>query len=293
MERFIRESLLRHIAPYLTQHDLGLTALVCSSWKDISYLPHLYLHVSFPLLSKSDLVDQEDFRGKKSFAECIQMKLYSPLPPPPYIDQNGKKPFEDILQIMLNTKQRFSLTQTVDFKNFMFSDEALDMAVKIFPRLEKIFIDGDRVTQSGLKLLQNFTRLRFLYLNIRKDSDIKTRLKLPASCEIVWGFLHLEENFQYCNKCGACFNINKNGPKSCLHHTQEYSGWGHSGSAFQCCGSNTPCYPGTPGCTYGYHSSTEKIIYYGIGYESWLPELLETPYTYEGVPNHPFISRRE
>jgi len=82
--------------------------------------------------------------------------------------------------------------------------------------------------------------------------------------------------FAECIKCGAIFReptaldttanndikakemdlVTEPDTTMCLFHPGTYEGYGHSCSSFQCCGSNTPSYRGTPGCVWAKHEAS-------------------------------------
>jgi hypothetical protein len=53
---------------------------------------------------------------------------------------------------------------SMQFKNYMFSDESLELAAQLFPSLEKLDLDGGRLTKKGITVIPKFTKLRFLSL---------------------------------------------------------------------------------------------------------------------------------
>jgi len=202
--------------------------------------------------------------------------IYSILKPP-------KEPLalDNVLEAILSSKERFVETRSVQFKNYMFSDKAIELATQLFPSLEKLDLDGGKITIEGMKLLQKFRKLRFLsvYCKDQRNWDPKVWLEPLES--------HLERliirrgkfNSLFMKKCTQCnflFNPKLNSSTSCLYHPGVYTGYGHSCSSFQCCGSNTPCYMGTPGCAYSYHVSEGVPLNYS--HEEWLPEFIDIPY---------------
>lgn len=54
----------------------------------------------------------------------------------------------------------------------MFSDNAIALVAEIFPCLEKLDLDGGRVTVAGLKLLERFHKLRFLSIYCGQVSQL-------------------------------------------------------------------------------------------------------------------------
>lgn len=54
----------------------------------------------------------------------------------------------------------------------MFSDNAIALVAEIFPCLEKLDLDGGRVTVAGLKLLERFHKLRFLSIYCGQVSEL-------------------------------------------------------------------------------------------------------------------------
>jgi len=97
----------------------------------------------------------------------------------------------------------------------------------------------------------------------------------------------IEPPFASCNKCGAIFRdqtscktktvgttadididaedmdlVTNSDYTLCLFHPGSYEGYGHSCSSFQCCGSNTPSYQGTPGCMWGQHEARGSNLSY-------------------------------
>ena len=47
----------------------------------------------------------------------------------------------------------------------MFSDKATQLATQVFPSLEKLDLDGKRITNEGIKFVKDFNKLRFLSIN--------------------------------------------------------------------------------------------------------------------------------
>ncbi|CAF3101903.1 unnamed protein product [Rotaria sp. Silwood2] len=88
-----------------------------------------------------------------------------------------------------------------------------------------------------------------------------------------------------CQRCGLYYNelINEK-TMLCLYHPGTYSGYDHSCSSFDCCGSNTPRYPSTLGCQYTYHdkwfnaSSSPNQRHYSFKLHDGHPEYMFQKY---------------
>jgi len=219
----------------------------------------------------------------RSVQRALELKLYSTMPPP-----EDNLALEKLLESMMPSKRRFVNTTTVKFKNYMFSDEAVNLATQLFPFLGRLDLDGARITNDVFRNLSNFRNLSFLSINCSNIPDIEDKHVQPLLPRLERLFVQAGRTtpnlalLKSCHNCKGFYNIGKNSSTSCLYHPGEYSGYGHSCSSFSCCGSNTPSYSGTPGCQYGSHlpmKETAKHRCVGRN-ENWLPEYEDVPYKF-------------
>ena len=59
----------------------------------------------------------------------------------------------------------------VQFKNYMFSDDAIQLATSVFPSLERLDLDGTRITIKGMKQVKGFPKLRSLLVYCKDVSN--------------------------------------------------------------------------------------------------------------------------
>lgn len=134
-----------------------------------------------------------------------------------------------------------------------------------------------QITQSDLqnlaKLEPQLTRLILLYAFDNGLEPISNAFNRSLEYEL----RYTPTTLVRCGNCYFYYNPSKNTDKSCLYHPGEYGGYGHSCSSFDCCGSNTPGYSGTPGCRFGPHTVLKRDAYRMD--EDWLPEFFDVPYT--------------
>ncbi|UJR24704.1 hypothetical protein I4U23_006078 [Adineta vaga] len=206
---------------------------------------------------------------------AIKVKLWLMILPP-----EDPKALESILNNITSSKesiQRFAFVTKVDFKNYLHTDESLRLTALLFPLIEQIRFEGKLLTEIGIEYIakgcKNLKYMEFYqchrslkadFLQLFNTEDHQRNLKRI--------FIHFETSFlsrdhfsienylpfmALCTKCRLFFNkIENEKEQLCLYHPGKYDGYGHSCSSFNCCGSNTPNYPSTLGCQYGYHTTT-------------------------------------
>jgi len=283
-ENIILQSHVAHIImQLLDQKDLCRAASVCKAWNEAAYDPSLWKIVDLPFPgTQPDKNTWGAFRLDRSLKHALDLKLYSTMRPP-----EDTEALEKLLKSMIPSKRRFDATTSVKFLNYMFSDKAIQLTAVVFPSLERLNLDGGRITYGGLEYLADFRNLRFLSLNcgnVRVIEEIYIAPLMPRLERLFTMQRAVKTSFLVkCNQCYAHFNPEKNSATSCFYHPGDYTGYGHSCSSFECCGSNTPAYPGTPGCSFGYHSTSAVKRYYGL--DNWLPEFEDVPYS-RNIPDY-------
>ncbi|CAF1581899.1 unnamed protein product [Rotaria magnacalcarata] len=191
--------------------------------------------------------------------KIIQVKLWSMILPP-----EDPKALETILEKMASSKEsirRFQHVEKVLFKNFIHTDESLRFTSLLFPSIKEISFEGNLLTMIGIQhIARNWKKPKYIefYECLSVDASIACclcntedhkqsleRIFIHGSC---WSAcktqfsLHGSMPFMaLCQCCGLNFNELKNEKEMlCLYHPGTYSGYGHSCSSFNCCGSSTP-----------------------------------------------------
>eukprot|EP00026_Physarum_polycephalum_P017264 Phypoly_transcript_18431.p1 GENE.Phypoly_transcript_18431~~Phypoly_transcript_18431.p1 ORF type:complete len:197 (+),score=7.84 Phypoly_transcript_18431:26-592(+) len=142
---------------------------------------------------------------------------------------------EKLLGAMIPSKDRFVNTTYVQFKNHLFSDESIQLTTQLFPALEKLALDGGKITKEGIIQVKNLRKLRFLWVNCKRQFSWDTNEWLQPM-ESHLERLHIRGKFNplFMKKCVQChlfYNPKFNTNRSCLYHPGEYSGYGHSCSS--------------------------------------------------------------
>jgi hypothetical protein len=275
MEVMNNPHLSRNILQFLSQQNICKLASVCRACKKIAYEPRWWHTIE---LRYNGTPSSEELAYFTTSVNGPKIGLYSSLRPP-----QDSSAFKKLLLSMLPSKERFVDTTSVQFKNYLFTDATIAIAALLFPSLKRLDLDGGRITIEGMKHIRHFSKLYFLSVHCKNESSWDSNEWLaplePHLETLIIRDLSKPLFLKRCMQCNFFYNPKYNTNTSCLYHPMAYSGYGHSCSSYECCGSNTPCYMGTPGCTYGFHTSEGSRLHWPV---EWHPELYGVPYK-EGV----------
>ncbi|CAF3973239.1 unnamed protein product [Rotaria sordida] len=273
------------ILNYLDLKSLVHLAETCRFWTE-----RIYTDVKlWPKVIELPYVGcMDNYVGAHNVLEdVIEAKLWSMVRPP-----DDPQALEKVLEKMASSEQsikRFALVKKVLFKNFIHTDESLRLTALLFPSIEEISFEGNLLSIVGVRNIAiSCGKLRYIEFYQCGNLDIESACRLfnteehKQNLERIFIYNRFRSKYaitfpteddlpfmEFCQRCGLYYNQLKNEKeKLCLYHPGTYSGYGHSCSSYDCCGSNTPRYPSTLGCQYICHekcsdksSSTRKHFY--------------------------------